>query len=321
MNKLLRLFVTSVVVMGLALTAACGSQQTSEAPKAEAPKAEEPKKDEKKLSGKIVIDGSSTVYPISAAIAEEFKKAQGGVEVSVALSGTGGGMKKFAAGEIDICDASRPIKKEEAEKAKANGIDFVEFTVAYDGISVVVNKDSKIDSITTAELKKIWEKDSKVKKWNEVNPAWPDSEIKLYGPGTDSGTFEFFTEAINHKAKESRTDYTPSEDDNVLVQGIAGDKSAMGYFGYAYYEENKDKLKLLKIDGGKGAIAPSFDSIKDGSYAPLSRPLFIYVSTKAMEQPHVKEFVKFYLTKASEIVKDVKYVPLSDYSKELAKIK
>ena len=316
MKNIMKLLVIAILVFGLVMTAACGSKTAVEEPKADAPKGEE-----KKLSGKIVIDGSSTVYPITAAVAEEFKTAQAGVEVSVTLSGTGGGMKKFAAGEIDICDASRPIKKEEAEAAKAKGIDFIEFMVAYDGISVVVNKDSKLDSIKVEELNKIWAKDSKIKKWNEVNPAWPDAEIKLYGPGTDSGTFEFFTEVINKKAKESRTDYTPSEDDNVLVQGIAGDKNAMGYFGYAYYEENKDKLKVLKIDAGKGAIAPTFDTIKDGSYAPLSRPLFIYVSSKAMEQEHIKEFLKFYLENAPQIVKDVKYVPLSDYSKELEKLK
>jgi len=275
-----------------------------------------------KQSGKIVIDGSSTVYPITMAVAEEFKNEQPDVEVSVAMSGTGGGMKKFAAGEIDICDASRPIKQEEIDKAKANGIDYVELEVAYDGISVVVNKDNTwVDSITVEELNKIWAKDSKVKTWNEVNSKWPAEPIKLYGPGTDSGTFEFFTEMINKKAKEARTDFTPSEDDNVLVQGIAGDKDAMGYFGFAYYEENTDKLKVLKIDAGKGAIEPTFDTIKDKSYSPLSRPLYIYINKAKLEQPQVKEFVNFYLESAETLSKEVGYIPLENYDTEKAKIK
>lgn len=306
------MFIVSALALSLLATTACGSQPAKNQDNAGGAK---------NLNGKIIIDGSSTVYPITAAVAEEFKRVQKDVETTVALSGTGGGMKKFYAGEIDICDASRPIKKEEAEKAKANGIDYVEFKVAYDGITVVVNKDSKIDSITVDELKKIWQKDSKIKKWNEVNPAWPDEEIKLYGPGTDSGTFEFFTEVINGKAKESRTDFTPSEDDNVLVQGIAGDKKAMGYFGYAYFEDNKNKLKALKVDAGKGAVEPKFDTIKDGTYKPLSRPLYIYVNKKKLEEQHIKEFVKFYLENAATLVKDVKYVPLTDYKNELAKLK
>jgi len=274
------------------------------------------------LSGKIVIDGSSTVYPITMAVAEEFKNAQPDVEVSVAMSGTGGGMKKFVAGEIDIVDASRKIKQEEADKAKANGIDYVELEIAYDGISVVVNKDNTwAESITIEELNKLWGKDSKVKTWKEVNAKWPDEPIKLYGPGTDSGTFEFFTEMINKKAKESRTDFTPSEDDNVLVQGIAGDKDALGYFGFAYYEENTDKLKVLKIDAGKGPIEPTFDTIKDKSYAPLSRPLFIYINKAKLDQPQVKEFVNFYLENAATLSKEVGYIPLENYDAEKAKIK
>ncbi len=274
------------------------------------------------LSGKIVIDGSSTVYPVTSAVAEEFQNEQSGVEVSVAMSGTGGGMKKFTAGEIDICDASRQIKPEEVEAAKAKGIDFVELEIAYDGISVVVNKDNTwAESITVDELNKIWGKDSKVKTWKEVNPAWPDEPIKLYGPGTDSGTFEFFTEKINKKAKESRTDYTPSEDDNVLVQGIAGDKDAMGYFGFAYYEENQDSLKVLKIDSGKGPIEPTVKTIKDKTYSPLSRPLYIYVNKSKLNQSPVKEFVKFYLDNAEQLTKEVGYIPLESYDAEKAKLK
>ncbi len=275
-----------------------------------------------KLSGKIVIDGSSTVYPITMAVAEEFKNEQPDVEVSVAMSGTGGGMKKFTVGEIDICDASRTIKQEEIDKAKANGIEYVEIEVAYDGISVVVNKDNTwADSITVEELNKIWAKNSTVKTWKDVNSAWPNEPIKLYGPGTDSGTFEFFTEAINKKAKEARTDFTPSEDDNVLVQGIAGDKNAMGYFGFAYYEENADKLRVLKIDAGKGPVEPTFDTIKDKSYAPLSRPVFIYVNKAKLNLPQVKAFVEFYLDSATDLTKEVGYIPLESYDTEKAKIK
>lgn len=274
-----------------------------------------------KLSGKIVVDGSSTVYPITMAVAEEFRNAQPDVEVSVAMSGTGGGMKKFVAGEIDICDASRPIKQEEIDKAKANGIDYVELEIAKDGISVVVNKDNTwVDSITVQELNKMWAKDSTVKTWKDVNPNWPAEPLKLYGPGTDSGTFEFFTEKINGKAKESRTDYTPSEDDNVLVQGIAGDKDALGYFGFAYYEENKDKLKVLKIDAGKGPIEPTFESIKDMTYSPLSRPLYIYINKAKLDQPQVKEFVKFYMDNAADMSKEVGYIPLDNYDTEKAKL-
>ena len=273
-----------------------------------------------KLSGKISIDGSSTVYPISAAVAEEFKKIQDGVDITVALSGTGGGMKKFSVGEIDICDASRPIKEEEIATAKKNGIDYTEFMVAYDGISVVVNKANQwIDNITVEELNKIWNEKSTVKTWKEVNDKWPNEPIKLYGPGTDSGTFEYFTEAINKKAKSMRKDFTPSEDDNVLVKGVEGDKNAMGYFGYAYYLENKDKLKVLTVS----AVAPDFSTIKDGSYKPLSRPLFIYVNNKSLSNGPVKEFVKYYLSEGIKLIKNVGYIELDDvkYKKEFAKIK
>lgn len=324
----------TALALGVALTATvagCGSSaNNAESTASSAPDtaatsssaAESTTGTNEKLSGQIVIDGSSTVYPITTAVAEEFKNEQPGVEVSVAMSGTGGGMKKFVAGEIDICDASRPIKQEEIDKAKAKGIDFVELEVAYDGISVVVNKDNTwVDSITTAELNKIWAKDSKVKTWKDVNPAWPAEPLKLYGPGTDSGTFEFFTEKINKKAKESRTDYTPSEDDNVLVQGIAGDKDSMGYFGFAYYEENTDKLKVLKIDDGKGPIEPTAASIKDKSYSPLSRPLFIYINKAKMEQPQVKAFVKYYIDNAATFSKEVGYVPLDNYDAIKEKIK
>ncbi len=326
MSKSVILKRITALAMGVALTAtiaACGDNSGSASdPAAQSSSAASSSASGQKLSGKIVIDGSSTVYPITMAVAEEFKNEQPDVEVSVAMSGTGGGMKKFSAGEIDICDASRPIKQEEIDKAKANGIDFVELEIAYDGISVVVNKDNTwVDSITTAELNKIWAKDSTVKTWKDVNPAWPAEPLKLYGPGTDSGTFEFFTEKINKKAKESRTDYTPSEDDNVLVQGIAGDKNAMGYFGFAYYEENTDKLKVLKIDDGKGPVEPTADSIKDKSYSPLSRPLYIYINKAKMDQPQVKAFVHYYIDNAATLSKEVGYVPLDSYDAVKEKVK
>jgi phosphate transport system substrate-binding protein len=288
------------------------TQATTEAPAAS------------KLSGTIKVDGSSTVFPITEAAAEEFQAANPGVQVTVGVSGTGGGFKKFVAGETDISDASRPIKDKEAAAAKEKGIEYIEIPVAYDGLSVVVSKENTwVDKLTVAELKKIWEPNSTVKKWSDVRPEWPQEEIKLYGPGTDSGTFEYFTEAIVGEAKKSRADYTASEDDNVLVQGIAGDKNSLGYFGYAYFEENADKLKLVPIDNGDGkAVAPSADTIKDGSYKPLSRPLFIYVNKASLQKPEVKEFVKFYLEKAPELVQSVFYVPMTDdkYKESLGKL-
>jgi phosphate transport system substrate-binding protein len=272
------------------------------------------------LSGKITIDGSSTVYPISAAVAEEFNKVQPDVEVTVALAGTGGGMKKLVAGEIDICNASRKIKDKEIEEAKKNGIEYTEFMIAYDGISVVVNKNNDwVSDITTEELNKIWDEKSTVKTWKDVNDKWPNETIKLYGPGTDSGTFEYFTEEVNKKSKSMRKDFTPSEDDNVLVKGIEGDKNSLGYFGFAYYMENKDKLKALKVNG----VEPGFDTIKNGTYKPLSRPLFIYVNNKSMINEQVKEFVKYFLTEGTKVVKSVGYVELDNekYKLEYAKIK
>ncbi|WDC85497.1 PstS family phosphate ABC transporter substrate-binding protein [Caloramator sp. mosi_1] len=274
----------------------------------------------KSLSGTVKIDGSSTVYPITQAVAEEFKKENQGVEITVGVSGTGGGFKKFVVGEIDINDASRKVKQEEIDKAKSNGIDITEIQVAFDGIAVVVNKQNDwAKDMTVEELKMIWDKDSKVQYWSDVRPEWPKEKIKLYGPGTDSGTFEYFTEEVNGKAKQIRADYTASEDDNVLVQGVAGDKYAMGFFGLAYYEENMDKLNIVKING----VEPTLETVKSGTYKPLSRPLFIYVSNKALERPEVKEFVKFYLTKGKDLVKEVGYIPMEDskYQEELNKIK
>ncbi len=269
------------------------------------------------VTGAVNIDGSSTVYPISQAMAEEFQGANPNAQVSVAFSGTGGGMKKFCAGEIDVADASRAIKQEEIDACTKAGIEFIELPVALDGLAVVVNpQNTWAKCLTVAELKKIWEPAAtgKVTNWNQVRPDFPDAPIKLYSPGTDSGTFEYFTEAINEEAKASRTDITPSEDDNVLVQGVSGDPNAMGYFGVAYFEENQDKLKLVEVENPetKECKAPiPLDNVIDGTYSPLSRPLFIYVSKKAMdEKPAVKAFVDFYLNNPTEIVKSTGYVEL-----------
>src|SRR4030043_2296644 len=273
----------------------------------------------------IKIDGSSTVYPITEAVAEEFQKhMKGAVKVTVGISGTGGGFKKFSRGETDISDASRPITKKEIDACKEAGIDYIELPVAYDGLAVMVNpKNNWVTSMTVADLKKIWEPEAegKVSKWNQVNPAWPDTPLKLYGPGVDSGTFDYFTEAIVGKSRSSRGDFTASEDDNVLVQGIASDRGGLGFFGYAYYAENPDKLKLVGIDAGKGAVLPSLQTVMDGTYAPLSRPIFIYFNKKSMERPEVKEFVEFYLKNAPKLVKQVKYVPLPDRAYKLAELR
>jgi phosphate transport system substrate-binding protein len=270
----------------------------------------------------IKIDGSSTVYPITEAVAEEFQKAKKGtVKVTVGISGTGGGFKKFSRGETDISDASRPIVKKEMDTCKEAGIEYIELPVAYDGIAVMVNpKNTWVTSMTPADLKKIWEPAAEriISRWNQVNPKWPDSPLKLYGPGVDSGTFDYFTEAIVGKARSSRGDFTASEDDNVLVQGIATDKGALGFFGYSYYAENKDKLKIVPIDTRKGPVTPSEKTIMDGSYHPLSRPIFIYVNKKAAERTEIREFVEFYLKNAPTLVKQVKYVPLPDRAYKLA---
>ena len=263
------------------------------------------------LSGKIRIDGSSTVFPITEAVAEEFQKLHRKVRVTVGISGTGGGFKKFTTGQTDINDASRPIKGKEKDKAAKNGIDYIDLPVAYDGLSVVINpKNDFLDYLTVTELRKIWQPGSTVKNWNDVRPEWPNKPIKLYGPGADSGTFDYFTKKINGKSQASRSDYTASEDDNVLVMGVAGDTYSLGYFGYAYYKENQDKLKVVAIDGGDGPIKPSEKTINDGTYKPLSRPIFIYVNNKAAKRPVIKEFVSFYLKNAAVLSKEVGYVPL-----------
>jgi phosphate transport system substrate-binding protein len=258
----------------------------------------------------VKIDGSSTVYPISEAIAEDFQKAKkGAARVTVGVSGTGGGFKRFCAGDTDISNASRPIKASEREQCKKAGINFIELPVAYDALSVVVNKNNTwANNLTTAELKKIWEPAAKGKitNWNQVRAGFPNAPLKLYGPGADSGTFDYFTEAINGKSKASRTDFTPSEDDNVLVQGVSRDKNALAYFGYAYYDANKSKLKLVSVNG----VTPSRQTVENGKYQPLARPMFIYVNAKAAKRPEVKQFVEYYLTNGAKAAQSVKYVPL-----------
>jgi len=267
------------------------------------------------LAQVVKVDGSSTVYPITEAVAEDFQKAKkNAVKVTVGISGTGGGFKKFCRGEIDVSDASRPILKAEMEACKQAGIQYYELPVAFDAITVVVNPKSFLKDISVEQLKAMWEPaaQGKVSKWNQINPAWPDAPIKLFGPGADSGTFDYFTEAVVGKAKSSRGDYTASEDDNVLVQGISRDVNAIGYFGYAYYAENTGKLKALPVieKAGKTGVGPSEKTVLDGSYQPLSRPIFIYVNAKSLEKPEVKEFVEYYMKEGAKLSKEVKYVPL-----------
>jgi len=263
----------------------------------------------------IQIDGSSTVFPITEAVAEEFQKAKKGkVKVTVGIAGTGGGFKKFCRGETDISDASRPILKTEMETCKQSGVQFFELPIAYDALTVIVNpKNDWVKNLTVPDLKKMWEPaaQGKVSSWNQVRSEWPNNPLKLFGPGADSGTFDYFTEAIVGKAKSSRGDFTASEDDNVLVQGVANDRNALGYFGFAYYIENQNKLKAAAIDGGKGPILPSAKTVEDGTYQPLSRPIFIYVSKKSYDsKPEVKEFIEYYLKQGPQLIKQVKYVPL-----------
>ncbi|MCL5985264.1 MAG: PstS family phosphate ABC transporter substrate-binding protein [Actinobacteria bacterium] len=277
---------------------------------------------ESTLRGTVAIDGSSTVYPITEAVAEEFMKANPGIQVTVGISGTGGGFKKFTMGETDISDASRPIKEEEAKIAAENNVEYIELPIAFDGISVVVNPANDwCDSVTVEELKRLWEPaaEGKIMRWNQVRSDWPDAEIHLYGPGTDSGTFDYFTDKIVGEEDASRADFTPSEDDNVLVQGIEGDEFALGYFGYAYYVENKDRLKVVAIDAGDGPVAPTDETIINGSYTPLSRPVFIYVSTKAAERSEVDAFVYFYIENVPSLASQVGSTALPSNIYELVK--
>ena len=266
----------------------------------------------------VTLDGSSTVFPLSEAVAEEFQKADKNIRVTVGISGTGGGFQKFCRGEIDIADASRPISATEVAACEKSGIQYIELPVAYDGIAIAVNpKNNWAGNITVAELKTLWSPDAqgKVKTWNQVRKGWPNREVHLFGAGVDSGTYDYFTEAINGKAKASRGDFTSSEDDNVLVQGISNDELALGFLPFAYFEENSAKLKLVPVDDGKadngeGAIAPGPDTIRTGTYQPLSRPIFIYASAKAAERPEVQRFVEFYLKNSEALAREVNYVGL-----------
>lgn len=272
------------------------------------------------LQGSVRMDGSSTVFPISEAVAEEYRAVQPKVRVTVGVSGTGGGFKKLINDEIDINNASRAVKESELERLNEGGIGFVELPIAYDGLSVVVNPENTwVDQLTTEELKRIWQPESAVMTWKDVRPEWPDEEIKLYGPGADSGTFDYFTKAINGKEQASRPDFTASEDDNVLVQGIAGDLYSLGYFGFAYYKENEDKLRVVPVDGGTGPILPTLETINSGTYKPLSRPVYIYVKSSSLEQPQVADFVDFYITHAGELAEAVGYISLPAAVYERAK--
>ena len=309
----LSLRTTSLVLAG-ALTVGCGGSTPTE------------QHASGELSGMIRVDGSSTVFPISEAMAEEFKAANPQVDISVGISGTGGGFQKFCRGETDISDASRPIRAAEMDACKTAGIEFIELPVAYDGLAITVNpKNSWATAVTTAELKTLWEPGAqgKVMRWSQVRKGWPDREIHLFGAGVDSGTFDYFTEAINGKEKASRGDFTQSEDDNVLVQGVGGDELALGFIPLAYVEQNKDRLKLVPVDDGKaengsGPITPSAETVRNGTYQPLSRPLFIYVARKSADRPEVKAFVDSYFTQP-ELMREVGYVELTPQIYDLAK--
>ena len=294
------------IIFAIIILSACGGQRSG---------------DKEALSGKISIDGSSTVYPLSEAVAEEFRTVHPDVNVSIGSSGTGAGFKKFARGETDISDASRPIKESEMQACRENNISYEEIMVALDGISIMVNPENTwIQDITVGELKKIWETNSTVKKWSDIRPEWPAENINLYGPNTAHGTYDFFTEAILGESGASRADYNAVADYNVGIQGISTDKYALGYFGLAYYEENKDKLKLVGVDNGDGPVKPSLETVKEGTYAPLSRPLFIYINSASVSKKELVEFVNYYIKNSAELAKEVGYIPLpqSEYDNQLA---
>ena len=275
------------------------------------------------LTGSVSVDGSSTVAPLTEAAASQYRDVESGVNVSVATSGTGGGFKKFCAGETDISDASRPIKDEEKADCQKNGIAYTEVVVANDGLSVVVNPENDwAKCLTTAQLKKMWspQSEGKVTNWNQIDPSFPDQKLALYGAGTDSGTFDYFTEAINGEEGASRTDYSPSEDDNITVQGVKGDKGAVGYLGLSYVEENQDSVKLVEVDGGDGCVTPSKETVQDKSYKPLSRPLFIYVKHDSYKnKPEVRGFVDFYVENEDKVAEEALFVGLTPEQKQTAK--
>jgi phosphate transport system substrate-binding protein len=306
---LLALAASGVLAFGVA---ACGDDE--EEPTAASGTTTEESSSSGELSGEIAIDGSSTVAPFAEAAAELFQEENSGVQITVGTSGTGGGFEKFCAGETDISDASRPIKDdEEVPICEENGVEYTEVQVANDGIAVATSKNLAIDCLTTDQLKQVWNKGSKVESLADVDPSLPDTELSLYGPGTDSGTFDFFTDEINGEEGVSREDYEASEDDNQLVTGVSGDDGGMGYFGFSYYEAAADQLNLVGVDSGDGnCVKPSMETIQDGSYKPLSRPIFMYPSKQAMERPEVKAFMDFVTTQAPAIAEAARIVPLTD---------
>lgn len=313
-------------VSSLLLLAACSREETespTQPPAAAPAPASSQAAAPADLGGSIEVDGSSTVFPISEAVAEEFNKVHPNVRVNVGVSGTGGGFKRFTVGETDISDASRPIRDSEREAAAANGVEYYELRVGTDGLSVMVSTQNEfVECLTVEELNKIWEPSSPVNNWSQVRSSFPDRPLRLYGPDTDSGTFDFFTEEINGEAQSSRSDYTASADDNVLVQGIGGDRNALGYFGYAYYAENMDKLKLVAVDNGNGCVTPTLDTILSSEYEPLTRPLFIYVNKESLERAEVRVFVEFYMQQGEKLTREVGYVPVesSAYAENLRMI-
>jgi phosphate transport system substrate-binding protein len=271
------------------------------------------------LSGRIQADGSSTVGPYTTAAAEDFQSAQPDVQVTVGVSGTGGGFERFCRGETDISNASRPIKDEEAAICTDEGIEYVEFQVANDALTVVVNKDNDwVTCLTTDQLQTIWGPGSKVANWNQIDPAFPDQELSLFGPGTDSGTFDYFTDEINGEEGASRSDYSASEDDNTIVTGVSGEKGGLGYFGFSYFEENQDALKAVEIDGGDGCVAPSVETAQEGTYKPLSRPLYVYAKKEALARPEVEAFIRYMLENEQAIAEKSQFVPLTDEQLEKA---
>jgi phosphate transport system substrate-binding protein len=300
--KWLALASAGVLALGVA---ACGDDDSSNSANADGGGGE--------VSGPIKIDGSSTVGPFAQAAAEQFQGESPEVQASVGTSGTGGGFEKFCVGETDVSDASRPIKDdEEAPICKKNGVSYQEIQIANDGIAIVTNKDLAIDCLTTEQLKELWNQGSKVSSYSQLDPKFPDVEVSLYGPGTDSGTFDFFTDEINGEEGVTRKDYQPSEDDNVLVQGVEGDEGGLAYFGFSYYEQNADKLNLVGVDAGDGCVKPSLETVQDGTYTPLSRPLFMYPSEQALaEKPQVKAFMEYTIENAEAIAKASQIVPLT----------
>lgn len=315
-----RLLAASAALAAATALAGCGEEAPASASAADAMEGQPPTASE--LSGTILADGSSTVGPITQAVAEEFTKLHPNVRIPVGISGSGGGFKKFCIGESDLSNASREIRETEIAICTESGIGYTELRVAFDGLAVLANPAADwVDCLTVAELNRIWgpEAEESVTNWSQVRTGFPDEDLILYGPGVDSGTFDYFTEVINGEEGLSRGDFTPSEDDNVLVQGIAGDSSATGFFGLAYYAANADRLKLIPVDGGNGCIAPSESTVNDGTYSPLSRPLFFYVSNRAAERPEVEAFIHFYLENAKHVAADVGYVAMPDqlYAEQL----